>query len=88
MRTKNDSEIDFLSRERHKSVPRLRLKCSKRTSKRQVLSSIVPGKLKGGPNWHIKRGNPLRFFNIHFYNVGIIFKKLKGLNKNFLKKQK
>ena len=49
-------KIMILGREHHKSPPRLRLKNSKKTSRRQVISSAVPKKPKRGPNWCAKKG--------------------------------
>ena len=48
------------NRERQRSASRLRLKNSKRTSKRHAVSSTVPEKSKRGPNWRTK-GDPLGF---------------------------
>ena len=75
------------NRERQTSASRLRLKNSKRTSKRHAVSSTVPEKSKRGPNWRTK-GDPLGFFKIH--SVAKYQKKMKGRtfgnNKKFSKK--
>ena len=72
----------------------LRLQNSKRTSKRQVSSSIVPEKPEGGPNWRAKRWSPLRLLNIHCCKMSkkiergpfrdiLKFSKKKTKNENF-----
>ena len=61
--------IEFSTiRERHESAVRLKLENGKMTAKRQVLSSVVPEKLKGGPKWPLARArtwDPLEFCYIH-----------------------
>ena len=52
--------------ERHKSEPRLKIKNSTKTSKRQVFFSIVPEKPKGEPHWRAKTGTLWDFLTSNF----------------------